>query len=130
LHVRSGITLIGTDDIHAVPLFAGIATLQGTGEVTGLVIILYFKPPVVSKPTSTDRAHVITDVGQLNTPIALTGSTNVGAVHNGMNPPAVYERLRHAYFFPKSNPPRRTSGSVREDAIVSAHYSASRVRDV
>jgi hypothetical protein len=33
--VRAGVTLIGTDDIDQVPLFAGVGVLQGSGELTG-----------------------------------------------------------------------------------------------
>jgi hypothetical protein len=33
--VRAGVTLIGTDDIEQVPLFAGVGILQGSGELSG-----------------------------------------------------------------------------------------------
>lgn len=62
--VRAGVTLIGTDDIEQVPLFAGVGILQGSGELTG--------------------SHLIRECGQLISYIAITGTSQLGAVYNGV----------------------------------------------
>ncbi|KAJ6454215.1 peptidase family S58-domain-containing protein [Mycena sanguinolenta] len=63
--VRAGVTLIGTEDAEQVPLFAGIASLQGTGELTG--------------------SHIIRECGQLlSTYIAITGTSQLGAAYAGL----------------------------------------------
>ncbi|KAJ7785220.1 L-aminopeptidase/D-esterase [Mycena maculata] len=62
--VRAGVTLIGTDDIESVPLFAGVAALQGSGELTG--------------------AHYIKEGGELKGYIAITGTSQLGAAHSGV----------------------------------------------
>ncbi|KAJ6586420.1 L-aminopeptidase/D-esterase [Mycena vulgaris] len=59
--VRSGVTLIGTDDIESVPLFAGVGILQGSGELTG--------------------SHFITESGLLTTYVAITGTSQVGSAY-------------------------------------------------
>ncbi|KAJ7032383.1 D-aminopeptidase [Mycena alexandri] len=84
--VRAGVTLIGTTDIEKVPLFAGVGTLQGSGELTG--------------------AHFIAESGQLTGYIAITGTSQVGAAYHGfvqLNPSApqlpvvgeTYDRMTH-----------------------------------
>ncbi|KAJ7619306.1 L-aminopeptidase/D-esterase [Roridomyces roridus] len=62
--VRAGVTLIGTDDIDTVPLFAGIAVMQGSGELTGSLFIA--------------ESGLLTDL------VAITGTTQVGAAHMAM----------------------------------------------
>ncbi|KAJ7259163.1 peptidase family S58-domain-containing protein [Mycena haematopus] len=61
--VRAGVTLIGTDDIEQVPLFAGVASLQGSGELTGSLFIL--------------------ESGQLSGYVAITGTSQLGAAYAG-----------------------------------------------
>ncbi|KAJ7670578.1 peptidase family T4 protein [Mycena polygramma] len=84
--VRAGVTLIGTDDIEKVPLFAGLGVLQGSGELTG--------------------AHLIQECGQLHGYVAITGTNQVGNVYHGVtqlapeaiNLPVVgetYDRMTH-----------------------------------
>ncbi|KAK7059923.1 peptidase family S58-domain-containing protein [Favolaschia claudopus] len=62
--VRAGVTLIGTDDIEKVPLFAGVGILQGSGELTG--------------------SHFMQECGQLTGYIAITGTSQVGCAYNGI----------------------------------------------
>ncbi|KAJ7339758.1 L-aminopeptidase/D-esterase [Mycena albidolilacea] len=62
--VRAGVTLIGTDDIDQVPLFAGVGVLQGSGELTG--------------------AHFIQECGQLTSHVAITGTSQVGSAYSGV----------------------------------------------
>ncbi|KAJ7185209.1 peptidase family S58-domain-containing protein [Mycena filopes] len=84
--VRAGVTLIGTADIHKVRPFAGIGTLQGSGELTG--------------------SHFIAESGQLTGLIAITGTSQVGAAYHGLiqlDPSALqlpvvgetYDRMTH-----------------------------------
>ncbi|KAJ7136711.1 putative L-aminopeptidase D-Ala-esterase/amidase [Mycena epipterygia] len=63
--VRAGVTLIGTDDIETVPLFAGVGILQGAGELTG--------------------AHFITESGQLSSYVAITGTSQLGSAYGAVN---------------------------------------------
>ncbi|KAJ7154861.1 peptidase family S58-domain-containing protein [Mycena crocata] len=63
--VRMGVTLIGTDDIETVPLFAGVGVLQGTGELTG--------------------AHFIAESGMLHGHVAITGTNQVGNAYNAVD---------------------------------------------
>ncbi|KAF8147939.1 peptidase family S58-domain-containing protein [Mycena galopus ATCC 62051] len=62
--VRAGVTLIGTDDIQQVPLFAGVAVLQGSGELTG--------------------SYFIQESGQLSSYVAITGTSQVGSAYHGL----------------------------------------------
>ncbi|KAJ7909642.1 L-aminopeptidase/D-esterase [Mycena leptocephala] len=63
--VRAGVTLIGTDDIEQVPLFAGVGILQGSGELSG--------------------SHFIQECGQLTGYVAITGTNQLGCVYNGVS---------------------------------------------
>ncbi|KAJ7191919.1 L-aminopeptidase/D-esterase [Mycena pura] len=63
--VRAGVTLISTDDIDKVPLFAGVGILQGWGELTGSLYI--------------------SEAGLLSGPVAITGTMQLGAVHTAVN---------------------------------------------
>ncbi|CAK5262938.1 unnamed protein product [Mycena citricolor] len=84
--VRAGVTIIGTDDIEQVPLYAGVGILQGSGELTGSIFIK--------------------EGGELTCPIAISGTMHTGRVYdaiNGINPlriqlPVVgetYDRMTH-----------------------------------
>ncbi|KAJ6562657.1 peptidase family S58-domain-containing protein [Mycena capillaripes] len=84
--VRAGVTLIGTEDIEKVPLFAGVGVLQGSGELTG--------------------AHFIQESGQLTSYVAITGTSQLGAAYHGvvkLDPPVIrlpivaetFDRMTH-----------------------------------
>lgn len=63
--VRTGVTvIIPRDDIGKHPLFAGFHSLNGNGEMTG--------------------THWIAESGLLTTPIAITNTHSVGAVHEAI----------------------------------------------
>ena len=63
--VRTGVTvIIPRDDIGKHPLYAGYHSLNGNGEMTG--------------------THWIQESGLLTTPIAITNTHSVGAVHEAM----------------------------------------------
>jgi D-aminopeptidase len=63
--IRTGVTVIvPREDIGANPLYAGFHSLNGNGEMTG--------------------THWIEEAGLLTTPIAITNTHSVGAVHEAM----------------------------------------------
>src|SRR6478735_5859958 len=63
--IRTGVTvIIPRDDIGKYPLFAGFHSLNGNGEMTG--------------------THWIAESGLLTTPIAITNTHSVGAVHEAI----------------------------------------------
>jgi D-aminopeptidase len=71
--VRTGVTVLdpgGELDIWARPMLAGFHTMNGCGEVTGL--------------------HWLRESGTLGSPIGLTSTHSVGAVHEGL----IEQRLR------------------------------------
>jgi hypothetical protein len=59
--VRAGITLVGTDDLHQVPLFAGIESLSPFGEMTGYVDQLSRVPNRVANADLVASLSVILD---------------------------------------------------------------------
>lgn len=63
--VRTGVTvIIPRDDIGQHPLYAGYHSLNGNGEMTGM--------------------HWVAESGLLTTPIAITNTHSVGAVHEAL----------------------------------------------
>lgn len=63
--VRTGVTvIIPREDIETYPLYTGYHSLNGNGEMTG--------------------THWIEEAGLLTTPIAITNTHSVGAVHEAM----------------------------------------------
>ncbi|KAJ6624228.1 peptidase family S58-domain-containing protein [Mycena sp. CBHHK59/15] len=120
--VRAGVTIIGTDDVESVPLFAGVGVLQGAGELTG--------------------ALFITESGMLTSYIGITGTSQLGCTHNGrafgatpinkikpfvINLPVVgetYDRMSHPLASDPIGPDdvfralaSRTSGPLREGNV-------------
>lgn len=63
--IRTGVTVIlPRDDIWEAPLYAGYHSLNGNGEMTGM--------------------HWVAESGLLTTPIAITNTHSVGAVHEAL----------------------------------------------
>ncbi|KAJ7268039.1 L-aminopeptidase/D-esterase [Mycena rebaudengoi] len=95
--VRAGVTVIGTDDIDTVPLFAGLGVLQGSGELSG--------------------AHFIAESGQLTCHLAITGTSQVGAVYHAMTrvDPSVLKLPVVAETFDRMTHPHVPDAIVYED---------------
>ncbi|KAF9465732.1 peptidase family S58-domain-containing protein [Collybia nuda] len=71
--VRAGVTIVGTDNMTTEPLFAAIQSLQPVGELTG--------------------SHFLEESGQLDQPIAITGTHNVGHVYGAVHKAQVLKKL-------------------------------------
>lgn len=81
--IRTGVTVIvPRDDIGAHPLYAGYHSLNGNGEMTGM--------------------HWVAESGLLTTPIAITNTHSVGAVHEALIRHAVRDsaNCRHHFSLP------------------------------
>ncbi|KAJ6615098.1 peptidase family S58-domain-containing protein [Mycena sp. CBHHK59/15] len=109
--VRAGVTIIGTDDVESVPLFAGVGVLQGAGELTG--------------------ALFIAESGMLASYIGITGTSQLGSINKikpfVINLPVVgetYDRMSHPLASDPIGPDdvfralaSRTSGPLREGNV-------------
>jgi D-aminopeptidase len=70
--VRTGVTVVVPPEIERSPLFAGSHVLNGNGELTGLAWVA--------------------ESGMLTTPVAITNTHSVGAVHEAMVAAAAGQR--------------------------------------
>ena len=79
--VRTGVTVIRPhpDLVAEAPVFAGFHSTNGNGEMTGI--------------------HWLREAGLLVSPIALTNTHSIGAVHEGLVAQEIAERSRDHIFF-------------------------------
>lgn len=80
---QAGVTAIGTSDIYANPLFAGIHSLQGAGEMTGYRFKISSDKRYTLIFLCLCRSIYIEEGGQLSTPIMITATQAVGQVYSG-----------------------------------------------